>query len=161
MCKDRLVQRAEPGISSQMFETTPPPPRAASVLIKPCGTRNKPVGSTRAKSLRLEQEFVLNRSRRVCFLLLGCALSPWFWGGAGKCRFRVALSLVEDGACRAKRIALPGKGLGEDSLLCFSAGTHLPRLPLETAALSRMRTSSSYQYYLHGPAPPRAGLDSG
>lgn len=113
----------------------PLPPRAASVLIKCCDAINKSVCSTREKSLRFEQELVLNRSPRVCFLRLGCTLTLGFEEELENVCFPAALSLMEESACRGGRFDLPGKGLRQDLLSCFSAGTHLPSLPLEISAL--------------------------
>lgn len=78
----------------------PLPPRAASVLIKHCDVINKCVGSTREKSLRFEQEFVLNRSPGVGFLLSGCTLTLGFGEELENVGFPVALSLTEESACK-------------------------------------------------------------
>lgn len=107
----------------------PFPLRAAGVLIKCCDAMNKPVSSAREKSLWFEQDFILNRSPRVCFLPLGCMLTPDFEEELENVGFPVALNLMEESACRGKRIDLPGRELGEDLLLRFSTGTHLPKSP--------------------------------
>lgn len=71
-------------------------------------------------------------------------LTPAFGEELKNVGFPVALNLMEKSACRGERIDLSGKGLGEGLLLCFSTGTHLPSLPLETSVFARMRTSSVY-----------------
>lgn len=77
----------------------PRPPRAASVLIKHSDAINKPVGSTREKILWFEQEFVLNRSPRVAFLLSGFTLTLGFGEELENVGFPVALILMEESAC--------------------------------------------------------------
>lgn len=72
----------------------PFPPRAAGVLIKHCDAINRPVRSAREKSFQFEQEFVLNRSPRVCFLPLGCVLTPDFGEELENVGFPVTLNLM-------------------------------------------------------------------
>lgn len=69
------------------------------MLIKHCDAINKPVSSTREKSLRFEQEFVLNRSPRAGFLVSGFMLTLGFGEELEKVGFPVALSLMVKVAC--------------------------------------------------------------
>lgn len=64
------------------------------MLIKYCDAINKPVSSTGEKSLWFEQEFVLNRSPRVGFLVSGFMLTLGFGEELEKVGFPVALSLI-------------------------------------------------------------------
>lgn len=77
----------------------PLPLRAAGVLIKHSDAINKPVSSTREKSLWFEQEFVLNRSPRVGFLVSGFMLTLGFGEELENVGFPVALSLMEKNVC--------------------------------------------------------------